>query len=193
LQSLIGMRSLNIEYIFLKIYKFFTEGFSSFSDGGGFLRTVEGIITFIFSLVAVFFLVVILYVLVRKYEMRQETARKLGRPKTIDIEVYKKHDRWQVVLDHVHSANPSDWRLAIIEADNILDEMVTRIGYKGENLGEKLKSVEPSDFLTLNEAWEAHKIRNKIAHEGLSFQIDHREAKRVISLFEKVFKEFNYI
>jgi uncharacterized membrane protein len=193
LQSLIGMRSLNIEYIFLKIYKFFTEGFSSFSDGGGFLRTVEGIITFIFSLVAVFFLVVILYVLVRKYEMRQETARKLGRPKTIDIEVYKKNDRWQVVLDHVHSANPSDWRLAIIEADNILDEMVTRIGYKGENLGEKLKSVEPSDFLTLNEAWEAHKIRNKIAHEGLSFQIDHREAKRVISLFEKVFKEFNYI
>lgn len=187
------MRSLNIEYIFLKIYKFFTEGFSSFSDGGGFLRTVEGIITFIFSLVAVFFLVVILYVLVRKYEMRQETARKLGRPKTIDIEVYKKNDRWQVVLDHVHSANPSDWRLAIIEADNILDEMVTRIGYKGENLGEKLKSVEPSDFLTLNEAWEAHKIRNKIAHEGLSFQIDHREAKRVISLFEKVFKEFNYI
>ncbi len=187
------MQSLNIEYIFLKMYKFFTEGFSVFSGGGGFLKTVDSILTFIFSVIAIFFLTVILYVLVRKYEMRQAAAVKLGRPKTSDIEVYKRNDRWQTVLDHVHSTNPSDWRLAIIEADNILDEMVTRIGYKGENLGEKLKSVEPSDFLTLNEAWEAHKVRNKIAHEGLVFKIDHREAKRVISLFEKVFKEFNYI
>lgn len=187
------MQSLNIEYIFYQMYRLFTGGFSAISEGGGFLQTTLNILHFIFSLVAIFFLVVILYVIVRRYEMRQEKARKLGRPKTSEIEVYKRNDRWQVVLDHVYSENPSDWRLAIIEADNILDEMVTRMGYKGENLGEKLKSVEPSDFNTLNDAWEAHKIRNKIAHEGLAFKLDHREAKRVVALFENVFKEFGYI
>lgn len=188
------MTSLNIEYIFQKMYKFFTEGFSVGGDGvSGALHTLDSVITFIFSIIAIVCITVILYVLVRKHEMREKKAQKLSRPLQADIEQGKKNERWQVVLDHVHSTNPSDWRLAIIEADNILDEMVTRIGYKGENLGEKLKSVEPSDFLTLEEAWQAHKVRNRIAHDGLSFQIDHREAKRVIGLFEKVFQEFEYI
>ena len=138
-------------------------------------------------------LAVIFYVIIRRSEMREKKAVKLSRPLKTDIQVYKKNDRWQAVLDHVHSENPSDWRLAIIEADNILDEMVTRIGYKGDNLGEKLKSVEPSDFNTLQEAWEAHKVRNKIAHEGLTFKMDHREAKRVVAQFEKVFREFEFI
>jgi len=162
------MQSLNIEYIFLKIYQLITGGLS-FGDGGGFLKTIDSILTFILSIVAIVAITFILYILVRKSEMREKKA----------VFVNLTHD--------------SDWRLAIIEADNILDEMVTRIGYKGDNLGEKLKSVEPSDFNTLQEAWEAHKVRNKIAHEGLNFRMDHREAKRVVAQFEKVFKEFEFI
>jgi hypothetical protein len=190
------MQSLNIEYIFQKMYKLLTEGFSAAPSSGtvkNIIGTIDNILTFIFSVVAIIALTVIMYVIVRKMEMKQETARKLSRPLETDIEPLRKNDRWQKVLDHVYSQNPSDWRLAIIEADTILEEMVTKMGYKGENLGEKLKSVEPSDFNTLQEAWEAHKVRNKIAHEGLNFQMDHREAKRVISLFEKVFKEFEFI
>ncbi len=185
------MQSLNIEYIFQKMYKLITGGFSG--GGSGFLKSVDSVISFIFSVVAIIAITVILYVIVRRIEMREKKAKKLSRPLETEIEVYKKNERWQTVLDHVHSTNSSDWRLAIIEADNILDEMMTRMGYRGENLGEKLKSVEPSDFDTLQEAWEAHKVRNKIAHEGLNFKIDHREAKRVIAQFEKVFKEFEFI
>ncbi|MDQ5901335.1 MAG: hypothetical protein QG580_50 [Patescibacteria group bacterium] len=190
------MQSLNIEYIFQKLYKLITEGFSAGPGTGeikNFVNIVDNILTFIFSIIAIIAITVILYVIVRKMEMSQEKAKKLSRPLEADIEPMRKNDRWQKVLDHVYSQNPSDWRLAIIEADTILEEMVTRMGYKGDNLGEKLKSVEPSDFNTLQDAWGAHKVRNKIAHEGLNFQIDHREAKRVIALFEKVFKEFEFI
>lgn len=186
------MQSLNIEYIFQKLYNLITGSFKV--DGAGeVISVIDNILTVIFSLIAVFFLVVILYVMVRRYEMKQEMQRQTNMPMTADIQEYKKNDRWQTVLDHVNSPNPSDWRLAIIEADNILEEMMNVMGYQGDNLGEKLKSVEPSDFNTLQNAWEAHKVRNKIAHEGLSFKIDQREAKRVISLFETVFREFEFI
>jgi len=185
------MQSLNIEYIYQKMYRFIVGGFST--ENSGFLNTADSVLTFILSIVALFFIIVILYVIARRYEIRKENAKKLHEPQKTKIEPYKGNDRWQKVLEHIHSPNSSDWRLAIIEADNILDEMVTRIGLKGDNLGDKLKSIEISDFDTLNEAWEAHKVRNRIAHEGLDFKIDHREAKRVISLFEKVFKEFDYI
>ena len=75
----------------------------------------------------------------------------------------------------------------------MLDEMLDSVGYRGETMGDKLKSVEKSDFLTLDLAWEAHKIRNAIAHEGAEFTIDQREARRVISLYERVFQEFEFI
>ncbi|PIQ68932.1 MAG: hypothetical protein COV91_01545 [Candidatus Taylorbacteria bacterium CG11_big_fil_rev_8_21_14_0_20_46_11] len=101
--------------------------------------------------------------------------------------------RWNRVVSHMESENESDWRLAILEADVLLSEMVTHMGYHGDSLGEKLKSIEASDFTSLQMAWEAHGVRNKIAHEGASFVLTEREAKRVIGLYEEVFNEFKYI
>jgi len=101
--------------------------------------------------------------------------------------------RFERVLNHLNSDRESDWRLAILEADVLLDEMVTHMGYHGDSLGEKLKGVEKSDFLSLDQAWEAHAVRNKIAHEGSAFALTDREAKRVVKLYEDVFNEFHYI
>lgn len=101
--------------------------------------------------------------------------------------------RWKQIVAHIASEEESDWRLAILEADIILDEMLESMGYHGDSVSERLKKVEPSDFTTLDNAWEAHKIRNKIAHEGVMYPLNHREAKRVIALYESVFKEFRFV
>lgn len=101
--------------------------------------------------------------------------------------------RWERIQAHAHSGKESDWRLAVLEADVLLDELVTNMGYRGDSLGERLKGVEKSDFTTVDKAWEAHAVRNKIAHEGAAFALSEREAKRVLSLYEEVFKEFRYI
>jgi hypothetical protein len=104
-----------------------------------------------------------------------------------------KNEKWEQVQTHINSKNPSEWRLAIIEADIMLDELLKASGYHGDTVGERLKAVEPSDFTSLEAAWEAHKVRNQIAHQGSGFEINEREAKRVINLFETVFREFNII
>lgn len=104
-----------------------------------------------------------------------------------------KNRRWEKVLEHINSTNPNDWKFAILEADIILDELLDVMGYRGETLSDKLKRVERSDFETLEFAWEAHKVRNSIAHEGASFLITEREARRVVGLYQKVFEEFHYI
>src|SRR3989344_3768146 len=104
-----------------------------------------------------------------------------------------KNEKWEKVIKYANSNNVSDWRLAIIEADVMLEELLRTIGYKGESVGEILKSVDKSEFLTIEDAWEAHKVRNAIAHSGGEFQLNERETKRAITLFEKVFKEFQVI
>lgn len=101
--------------------------------------------------------------------------------------------KWELVENHINSDDENKWKLAIIEADIILDELLTTLNLPGQTIGDKLKAVEPSDFDSIEEAWEAHKIRNAIAHEGSDFLINQREAKRVIKLYQKVFEEFEII
>ncbi len=103
------------------------------------------------------------------------------------------NEKWEKVQKNINSLNPSDWKLAIIEADVMLDDLLKASQYHGDSLGERLKSVEKSDFITIESAWEAHKIRNQIAHNGSGFDLTDREAKRVIALYESVFKEFQII
>ncbi len=104
-----------------------------------------------------------------------------------------RNEKWEKVLKYLNSNNISDWRLAIIEADVMLEEMLRSKGFPGDSVGDMLKSADKSEFLSLDDAWEAHKVRNAIAHSGGDFQLTEREAKRVIALFEKVFKEFQVI
>jgi hypothetical protein len=104
-----------------------------------------------------------------------------------------KNKRWERVISHINSENQNDWKFAIIEADIILNDLLDSMLYRGETIADKLKKVEPSDFQTIEAAWEAHKVRNMIAHEGTDFFITEREAKRVINLYRSVFEEFHFI
>jgi hypothetical protein len=105
----------------------------------------------------------------------------------------KKNEKWEKVIVHINSQNPNDWKLAILECDIMLSDILEKMGYMQQSIGDKLKSIEPSDFVNIEAAWEAHKIRNQIAHEGSDFALNEREAKRVIGLYELVFREFEYI
>lgn len=101
--------------------------------------------------------------------------------------------KWRMVQKLMKSQNPSDWKLAVIEADTLLDTLVERTGFEGVTLGERLKHADPGVFRTLSYAREAHGVRNRIAHEGIDFKLNERDARRTIQLYEEVFREFEYI
>ena len=103
------------------------------------------------------------------------------------------NSRWDDVLEHSSSDNPRDWRLAIIEADIMLEEVLDAAGYAGTSVGEKLKSASPTVFTTLDQAWSAHLVRNKIAHAGSDFVLTKRIAQETITQFKMVFEEHGVI
>jgi hypothetical protein len=103
------------------------------------------------------------------------------------------NERWVEIQKHMQSGNQAEWRLAILEADIMLYDMLEQMGYEGDSIGDKLKQVEPASFNTLDEAWRAHKVRNIIAHEGNAYVLPRSEADRAIRQYETVFKEFYFI
>lgn len=101
--------------------------------------------------------------------------------------------RWQDLLDASMSAEPKRWREAIIASDGMLGELLTRLGYHGETTAEQLRSVPDGAFITLAQAWEAHRIKNFVAQRSSNYILTQREAFRVLKLYEQVFDEFDFI
>ncbi|QQR64527.1 hypothetical protein IPH92_03100 [Candidatus Kaiserbacteria bacterium] len=104
-----------------------------------------------------------------------------------------KNARWDAIQVKIADHNPESWRIAIIEADIMLEETLTNAGYVGQGIGQKLKSANTTSFTTLQDAWEAHKIRNEIAHVGSDFVLTQRSAQDTLMRFERVFREFGVV
>ena len=174
-------------------------GYASSTWGGTrsyFLTTIWPV----WKLIAVFISVLCLWGIihsVKSLRVINAIEKPIYDPDPVDesqeILIQPKNDRWEKVFQYANSNNPSDWRLAIIDADVMLEDALRAKGYAGESMGEVLKSIDKSDHLTLDSAWEAHKVRNDIAHAGQDFQLTERDTRHIISLYESVFKELGII
>ena len=105
----------------------------------------------------------------------------------------KENIRWNMIVGHFQSKNSAEWRAAIIDADTMLEDIITQLGYSGATFGEKLKSIRPTDFPYINEAWEVHKLRNIIAHQGTGYHLNEREAYRAYKIYEEIFYSSGYL
>lgn len=99
---------------------------------------------------------------------------------------------WGSVQRRMETNDESEWKLAIIEADSIMDEIIKQLGYGGDTMGERMKKMNPGQFPYLDDAWRAHKVRNFIAHDA-SYRLQRATAQRVIEIYSKIFSGFNVV
>lgn len=169
---------------------FSTNGFVSF------LSAAWSVFAVFSLLVSVIMLILYVFASIRRWQFYQLSDISLREAEDLYDAKYRginKHSRMDDILKHSTSDNPNDWKLAIIEADIILEGILKERGYVGNSLGERLKSIPPSQLSTLNDAWEAHKIRNMIAHEGADFVLTHRMAEETVNRYRRVFGEFGIL
>jgi hypothetical protein len=194
------------------IYELLFGGASNISDWAtrahdaiaAFFKTLPYYLINIFAKYAVFafflslaLIVLLVVYIIREQEIKNKIMSKVlpaeGEIKAKSEDSIIENPKWKLVQEHITSDDANKWKLAILEADIILSELLESLHLPGEGVGEKLKSVEEGDFDHIEEAWEAHKIRNAIAHQGSDFLLTQREAKRVVRLYQSVFEEFEII
>lgn len=96
--------------------------------------------------------------------------------------------RWQEIMDHMGSVKEAQWKFAIIEADKLAEDALKKAGFPGDTLGERLALIQPGQLQNLEGLWEAHKIRNRVAHD-LQYFLRYTEAKHAIAQYEGALRE----
>lgn len=196
---------LNVEYFFRLLYELISGGAftASGSVGGGFasfqasLMMLAGQIwllaTGLSVIVTTGLLIWFVNSVIRYHRIQQEEMERYATINAVHAETERDHSRWEHIRELVSRPHESDWRQAIIEADIMLDDLLSQLGYVGQSVGEKLRAADPNRFKSLEYAWEAHKVRNRIAHEGSAFDLTERLAHRTIAQYEVVMREHGEI
>ena len=100
--------------------------------------------------------------------------------------------KWEEIMRHMGSDREAEWKFAIIEADKFVDDLLKSAGYAGDTMGERLMNIPKGQFLSLEGLWEAHKIRNKLAHD-VNYFLRYAEARRAIQFYENTLKELGVV
>ncbi len=103
----------------------------------------------------------------------------------------KIHELWNNVELLMADEREASWVKAVFEADKILDYVLTLKNVSGANLGERLKNSKHL-FSNVQVAWDAHKLRNHLAHE-VDAKLARHEAERAIRFFKDSLRQLRVL
>ena len=96
-------------------------------------------------------------------------------------------DKWKKIYKRLDSGLESEYKLAVIEGDDFLAEILDDSGYEGKTFEEILASAGRSAVPNQEEVIEAHKVRNSIVYEP-DYNLTLDQTTKVLSIFETTVK-----
>lgn len=100
--------------------------------------------------------------------------------------------QWESIQAKLSSNDESQWKVAVLEADSVLDKLIQAMGYKGDTMGSRMQQIKRRDLPMLDDAWRAHKVRNFIAHDP-NYKLSREAAEKTIGIYERIFRQLNVL
>lgn len=116
-------------------------------------------------------------------------STKTKRKNAVSIDRAHVLAKWNEIEQTVELGGPAHLKASVMDADKLVEYVLTARAYNGNTFAEKLKSAKPSfrDYTDYDNLWYAHKVRNSIAHDnGQDFSLTN--AKKAIEYFKKALK-----
>ncbi len=100
---------------------------------------------------------------------------------------------WTKIVKKLETANESEYKLAVIRADNILNNVFKKMGYKGKTLEERLEQLSLlTIFSNIDLLKEAYKIRNNIVYDP-DYQLTLESAQKTLTIYEQIFRDLDML
>jgi hypothetical protein len=144
-----------------------------------------------FFILSCVFLIVVIYVL-----SRSNWAKIFVLEQATEFFTYHPYGSkrmpkdWSKILEKLKTGKESEYKLAIVEADKALDEVLKK-NYRGASFEDRLNEVSSTIVPNIEGLRENHKIRNEIVFDpdyGLTLD----DAKKMVKIYEKALFELRF-
>ena len=137
-----------------------------------------------FLIAFITFLILEIWPLQVRPRLTRKKKREIVKPKK-DPTLQKK---WDAILAKADNPTPDNLRIAIIEADSLVDSFLRHIGYEGEHMADRLSRISAQGVKSLNPLWDAHRLRNMLVHTH-GATVSAQETRKALKAFEDFLKE----
>ena len=96
--------------------------------------------------------------------------------------------QWAKIRKRTESGAESDYKLAIIDADDFLAEVLDNGGYDGDDFENSINKAGRLIAPILNDVLKAHEVRNYIVHNP-DYKLSVDLAKKILDTYESASKE----
>lgn len=116
--------------------------------------------------------------------------RRFQTPDLLNLTPEEVKKRWVEIMKTADQGAMGS-KLALIEADKLLDHVLKSMMIPGETLGERLK-MAAYKYPAITKVWPAHKLRNQLVHDS-AFELRSREARRALDDFHQALRTLRII
>jgi hypothetical protein len=99
---------------------------------------------------------------------------------------------WESIIKRLATKDEANYKLAVIEADKLLDTVLKKLTIPGATMGERLKAISVSQLPSIDNVWQAHRLRNHLVHTT-EFVLTETKAKQAIDMYRQAFDELKVI
>jgi len=139
------------------------------------------------------FLIALIIILIKSIPYLKESW--LGTFRGTDVPTFPKskmYRKWKVIQKRMQTGQDSNYKLAVIEADKILDNILESAGFPGKNMGERLQNMTSAHLSNLEDILEAHELRNKIVN-NMELELEFSQAEQAIKAYSAALDELEAI
>lgn len=151
-----------------------------------FLEHVRGL----FIVLDVIFGIWLVFVVVKALQLKPHLI--IGTREEHDTRLVPKlavfRDRWEGVKKRLEEGSAESLRLAVIEADALVDAALKDLGFEGEHMADRLGMIDEEEVKSLDGLWRAHRLRNELVHTP-GFALTAHEAHEAVYSYESFLKE----
>lgn len=95
---------------------------------------------------------------------------------------------WTDIVRRANTGTPENLRWAIMEADALVDTVLKERQMPGETMADRLANFRREDSKHIDKLWDAHRLRNEIAHTP-GFAMTTRQAEKALFTYRDFLKE----
>lgn len=117
-------------------------------------------------------------------------TRRLRRPELFGTNRERIRATWEQI-ERSADQGTMGAKLAVIEADKLLDTALRSLSIPGETLGERLKYAAHT-YPKIRNVWGAHRLRNQLVHD-VAFELRPHQAKQAIRDFKHALQVLNVL
>jgi hypothetical protein len=151
-----------------------------------------GLLQFISVVLTIFFTAATIYVAVKTGWLGTRVDRIRDVVFKSELSKKRAEETWDEIEEYFFVGDDNDLRMALMRADALLDDALRNAGIRGEQLGDRLKNIKPTQLPNLEDVWQAHKLRNRIAHEP-DFVVKRDLAERALAVYEKALEHLGVL